>query len=260
MSDETSQLKEEVKALREQVEKLRLENAERARGRGQGLRWASSSMWALPRAKWATRSSSPVIGSSSADETDSENYCGEFELDACDRSAPDNGDSFCDDSDPCTTDSCTPEWSCSNISNCLTDDCPTEFRTCPGPDGYVTPKMAAAITQQIVNLDDTAEVEITTLSCMPNLLTFREFVLPGGGLSVASEGERMDRRSCEPGSDRCRQRFLLTLDTSQVCQLDGDYELVLDWSCAPGADCDLFDPGLGREVIEFTLNSENFCD
>ncbi len=118
----------------------------------------------------------------------------------------------------------------------------------------------AAITQQIVLAEqDLAYVELVTVTSTPHLLVADYLTVPSGH-TLVSLAENLNARSCSPGATKCKQRWDVWLDTSEVCDLDGAYELGLTVECAPGADCSAQDPSFVEFTVPFILDSENFCD
>ena len=118
----------------------------------------------------------------------------------------------------------------------------------------------AAITQQIVLAEqDLAYIEIVTLASNPHLLV-ADYVTVPSGHTLLSLSEDVNARACPPGGTTCKQRWDIWLDTSEVCDLDGAYELGLTVDCAPGADCSALDPAFVEFKVPFTLDSEYFCD
>ena len=120
----------------------------------------------------------------------------------------------------------------------------------------------AAITQQIVMAEyGYAYIELVTVTTTPHLLnTSAAAATIPEGLVLFSLSEDVDARACPPAGSTCKQRWDLYLDISDVCELDGAYQLDFTVSCAPGADCSQLDPSFDEFEVPFTLDSENFCD
>ncbi len=119
----------------------------------------------------------------------------------------------------------------------------------------------AAITQQIVpnSQNDPAFIELVTVTSTPHRLiaSAQDLTLPSG-LGVLWFAENVGARKCNPGSS-CKQRWNLYLDISEVCELDGSYNVDFSVGCAPGSDCSQMDPDFTEYSVPFILNSENFC-
>ncbi len=119
----------------------------------------------------------------------------------------------------------------------------------------------AAITQQIVMAEyDYAYIELVTVATNPHLLSTSEAAatIPEG-IGLLSLTENVNARACPPAGSTCKQRWNLFLDISDVCELDGAYQVDFTVGCAPGADCSQQDPSFTEYAVPFTLDSENFC-
>lgn len=118
----------------------------------------------------------------------------------------------------------------------------------------------AAITQQIVLAEQNlAYIELVTVTSNPHLL-LADYVSVPSGHTLLSFAENLNGRACPPAGTSCKQRWDIWLDTTEVCDLDGAYELGLTVDCAPGADCSAQDPEFVEFKVPFTLDSEYFCD
>jgi hypothetical protein len=129
-----------------------------------------------------------------------------------------------------------------------------------GPAGFtgpLLPVMKAAITKQLSPIGDgePALVEITTLVTYPFSLDLLGLDTIEGG-SPLGVTENVAARSCpenssnRPGGQACRQRFTV-LFPYNVCRFSDDtYRLRLKYTT----------PGQTNPEIQFTLNSENWCE
>lgn len=118
------------------------------------------------------------------------------------------------------------------------------------------PGLAAAITKQITSIDSNdvphLEVELLTVTASP-------FQLTETGITTSATGTLLESlsTSCSllNGEYRCRHTAFYV--STGACQWDGDYDLSLAYACDPTNTCDLC---TGDETVEFSLDSENFCN
>jgi len=103
---------------------------------------------------------------------------------------------------------------------------------------------------------DLAYIELVTVTSNPHLLV-ADYVTVPSGHTLVSLAENLNERSCSPGATKCKQRWDVWLDTSEVCDLDGAYELGLTVECAPGADCSAQDPSFVELTVPFILDSRS---
>jgi len=186
--------------------------------------------------------------------------------DQCDGSGAcvDTASISCVDGDVCTDDNCSfggcfsthNTASCDDTVACTVDD------TCDGGSCAGTLLVqgnAAAITQQITSIDDNDQVhlaiEITTVTRKPFELSATDLSFPAG-FALESLGSTCETDSGNPEQNRCRHN--MSLLATSACEGDGTYNLFLTHTCLPDvAGCTLCS---SPRTIQFTLDTENFCD
>jgi fibro-slime domain-containing protein len=126
---------------------------------------------------------------------------------------------------------------------------------------YNNPELSAAITKQIVSIDENnpAIIEILTVTAWPYKLTNGSLGHTPPGKIESNTYESDDCTDTEDKECRQRWRSLLTL-SEDACTLNGNYEYTYTKICSPKLkkECPL-KPGDENSKVSFVLTSEDFC-